>query len=156
MVLAAVGGIASLALNVSRSQGATSSSAFTMPPVTRVPLVSPTPLPLPTPAETPSAALGSTTVDLSSVTWNPESGSFDGWAFLPSVIDENGTCSLTLTSPTGEQATAVAAAYPDATLTYCDLLRIPGDAATGESWSAVVTYSSPAYAGESNSLEVSR
>ncbi|TFC44947.1 hypothetical protein E3T24_00530 [Cryobacterium sp. TmT2-59] len=72
------------------------------------------------------------------------------------MIDNDGTCTLTLTSPSGEKVVAVAAAYPDATLTYCDLLRIPGDELSGESWTAVVTYSSPAYVGESNSLEVSR
>lgn len=154
LAIAAIGGLATLAINA--SGGTNPSSSFTMPPVTRVPLVSPTPLSPSTPTGTATAPPQQTTVDLSSVTWNPDSGSFDGWALLPYVIDTDGTCTLTLTSPSGEKTVAVGAAYADARLTYCDLLRIPGDAVSGESWTAAVTYSSPAYAGESNTLEVTR
>lgn len=75
-------------------------------------------------------------------------------SFVPGVVEDGGTCSAVLTGASGT-TTASAAAFADATATWCDELVL--DAVDGDvsGWRVVVTYSSPAHQGTSTSTAVS-
>jgi hypothetical protein len=72
--------------------------------------------------------------------------------FVAGVIEDGGTCTLTLTKG-GTKVTATSTAAADATTTSCGLLQTPDRPAPGK-WDAVLTYSSNGVHGKSGVMEV--
>jgi hypothetical protein len=63
-------------------------------------------------------------------------------AFVPSVFEDGGTCTLTLTQGTST-VTKISAGTKDATTTRCNLFSFPGSQLPNKGvWSAVVSYES--------------
>jgi hypothetical protein len=80
-------------------------------------------------------------------------GTVQAAGFVAGVLEDGGTCTLTLTKG-GQEVTATSPASADATTTMCGLLETPPGLAAG-TWDAVLTYASAAADGESRSTEVS-
>ncbi|SDE27737.1 hypothetical protein SAMN05660485_00422 [Blastococcus fimeti] len=84
--------------------------------------------------------------------WSQD-GAFQVSAYLPGVVENDGTCTLTMTSESGE-ATASGPASPDATSTACGGLSIAGADLGPGAWSAVVSYESGSSRASSDPIEV--
>ncbi len=84
--------------------------------------------------------------------WSQD-GSFQVSAYLPGVVEDDGTCTLTMTAESGE-ATASVAASPDAASTACGGLSIPGADLGPGAWSAVVSYESASSRASSDPIDV--
>lgn len=82
-----------------------------------------------------------------------QNGAFEVSAYLPGVVEDDGTCTLTMTMESGEASTSVPG-NRDATSTSCGGLSIPGADLGPGTWSAVVTYESDASRASSDPIEV--
>jgi hypothetical protein len=80
------------------------------------------------------------------------SGTVQASGFVAGVLEDGGTCTLTLTQG-GREVSATSTAAADATTTMCGLLETPPGIAAG-TWDAVLTYESTDAAGRSRSIEV--
>jgi hypothetical protein len=80
------------------------------------------------------------------------SGTVQANGFAAGVIEDGGTCTLTLTHGSSV-VTATSTAAADATTTSCGLLETAPGLAPG-TWNAVLSYSSPHAHGTSDSVEV--
>jgi hypothetical protein len=152
---------ATVALAACTSSGADSdaariSAAATAPPGTYGSPVDPS-LPMPsdvatdTPVSVGPAKDGRLLVTYSG--WNSQAGAVEVGSYLPTVVEEDGTCTLTLT----RGATSVAASVPgtpNVTSTSCGGLSVPGSEVSSGTWVAVVTYESPTSNGSSDAIEV--
>lgn len=95
---------------------------------------------------------GRADVHLTYVTFDASSGTVQASGFVAGLIEDGGTCTLTLTKGT-DLVTATSTAGADATTTSCGLLETSPGIAAGN-WQAVVAYSSPRASGRSQVAEV--
>jgi hypothetical protein len=100
----------------------------------------------------PTASGPDVEVVLSFLAFDDESGAVEANGFAAGVIEDGGTCTLTLTRR-GDEVTATSTAMADATTTSCGLLATAPGLASG-SWTAVLSYASDKASGESRSAEV--
>jgi hypothetical protein len=100
-----------------------------------------------------TAARGNATVQITYYGWNPDSGVVELAGFVPSLVEEGGSCTLTLTQA-GTSATATREATPNVTNTACGELVVPGDELAAGTWRAVLSYESPRSTGASEPVEV--
>lgn len=105
-----------------------------------------------TPAPT-SGARGEATVQITYFGWNPGSGVVEVGGFVPSVVEEGGSCTLTLTQGAAN-ASASREATANVTSTACGELVVPGDQLAPGTWSAVLSYESDGSSGASEPVEV--
>jgi hypothetical protein len=95
---------------------------------------------------------GQVDVALTYVTFDKSAGTVQANGFVAGIIEQGGTCTLTLTKG-GSKVTATSTAEADATTTNCGLLETSGDLAAG-TWNAVLAYSSAKATGTSAAREV--
>ena len=122
---------------------ATSSAPYTIKPE---PSVVATDAPLRT-------TTGRVDVVLTYVMFDQPSGTVQASGFAAGVLENGGTCTLTLTRG-GEKVTATSAATADAKTTSCGLLQTTTGLTAG-TWGATLSYASGDAHGESASQEVS-
>ncbi|MGY1804692.1 hypothetical protein ACI78T_15535 [Blastococcus sp. SYSU D00922] len=85
--------------------------------------------------------------------WNAQSGAVEVGSYLPTAVESDGTCTLTLTR--GETSvTASTTGTPNVTSTSCGGLSIPGSEVSSGTWVAVVSYESATSSGSSEPVEV--
>jgi hypothetical protein len=99
------------------------------------------------------ASDGPADVVVSYAGWDDASSSVEVSAFLGGVLEDGGTCTLTLTKD-GASQTASTAGTADVSTTICGLLSVPDAGLTPGTWSAVVTYDSSATTGSSDPVQV--
>lgn len=110
--------------------------------------------PAPSAAPTPTdGARGEATVQITYYGWNPGSSVVEVGGFVPFLVEEGGTCTLTLTQG-GASATATREATPNVTSTACGELVVPGDQLAPGTWSAVLGYESERSTGTTEAVEV--
>ena len=103
-----------------------------------------------TPSGTPQGA--PVQVVLGYAGWEPN-GTVEVGGFVSSAVETGGTCTATLTQ--GDREVEVAGpAEPDATVTNCGSLVVPGEQLAPGDWEAVLSYSSASSHGESQSATV--
>jgi hypothetical protein len=95
---------------------------------------------------------GRVDVLLTFAAFDDSTGTVQANGFAAGVIEDGGTCTLTLTRGS-EAITATSRATADATTTSCGLLETASRPAAGQ-WDAVLTYSSDDAHGESGAMEV--
>ena len=96
---------------------------------------------------------GSADVVLTFAHWDAGSASVQVGGYVGGLIEDGGTCTLTLTN--GSQSlTVTAAASADASTTICGPLTVPGSQLAPGSWRTVVTYHSATTTGTSDPAEV--
>jgi hypothetical protein len=93
------------------------------------------------------------TVQITYFGWNPDLSAVELGGFAASVVETDGTCTLTLTKD-GATATSSSAATPNVGTTACGEQLVPGDQLSRGTWTAVLTYDSPTSHGESAPVEV--
>lgn len=130
-------------------------------PTTQAPVPVPDPTEVPSdppqdddatePGEAPTG--GGTTVVITYADWVPETSEVEVGAYA-AVVEEGGTCTLTLTRA-GASATRTNDALTDVSTVSCGGFLIPGSELSTGTWSAVVTYASPSFSGTSSPVEVS-
>ncbi|WP_448626991.1 hypothetical protein [Geodermatophilus sp. URMC 64] len=85
--------------------------------------------------------------------WDDATSSVEVDAFVGSLIEDGGSCTLTLTRGT-DNRTASSAATADASTTICAPLRVSDAQLTSGTWQAVVAYSSATARGTSAPVRV--
>jgi hypothetical protein len=85
--------------------------------------------------------------------WNAVAGEAQVGGYVAGVVEDGGTCTLTLTKA-GVKATAVKSAAADATTTTCGRLRIPGTQLSAGTWQAVLSYRSSGHTGSSDAVAI--
>jgi hypothetical protein len=130
--------------SVTPAQGATetSSSPYTIKP-------EPSEVATDTPLQTTS---GRVDVVLTYAGFEQSTGTVQANGFVAGVLEDGGTCTLTLTKG-DDEVTATSTAAADATTTSCGLLETPAGLDAG-TWDAVLAYSSTDAEGTSAALEV--
>ncbi len=103
--------------------------------------------------EPPPVAEDTGTVVLTSAEWDTGNGWVRVRAYLPGLVEDGGTCTLTLTRG-ADVRTATADGMADASTTICGRLTVPGDQLRPGEWQAVVTYASAGVSGSSDAAEV--
>ena len=106
-----------------------------------------------TSASVPGAGTQQVRVTRTYAGWDSAEAAVVVGAVVDGVIEADGTCTLTLTMA-DRVAAATAEGTPDASTTACGGLSVPGDELASGAWDAVVSYASPASAGESQHFEV--
>jgi hypothetical protein len=85
--------------------------------------------------------------------WNQDSQAVEEGSYVQGVVEDGGTCTLTLRKG-GATAKATGPAEPDATNTSCGGLSVPAARLSSGTWSAVVSYESATTRGSSKPVEV--
>jgi hypothetical protein len=98
-------------------------------------------------------ARGDAAVQITYYGWNPGSAVVELGGFVHSLVEDGGTCTLTLTQGAAT-ATASREATPNVTSTACGELVVPGDQLAPGAWSAVLSYESADSQGASEPVEV--
>ena len=101
----------------------------------------------------PIAASDDATVQITYFGWNPDARAVELAGFVASVVETDGTCTLTLTKGQDSRTTSTAAT-PNVTNTACGEQLLPGDQLSSGTWSAVLSYDSPTSHGVSEPVEV--
>lgn len=103
----------------------------------------------------PAAETGGGEVDvvLTFAGFDESTGTVQANGFAAGVLEDGGTCTLTLTRG-DDEVTATSTGTADASTTSCGLLETEPGLAAG-TWDAVLTYESDAAEGRSQSVEVS-
>jgi hypothetical protein len=105
------------------------------------------------PAEAPATGSG-VPVIVTYSGWEDTSAAIEVGAYISGVIEDGGTCTLTLHRD-GAEVTASAAGMADASSTTCGRgLTVPGAELSPGTWEAVVSYESPTSSGTSDDVEV--
>jgi hypothetical protein len=89
--------------------------------------------------------------------WDPGTQQAQVGGYVPGVVEDGGTCTLTLRR--GDQTvTGTSGARPDAASTACGAVVVPGAELANGEWEAVLSYESPRHAGSSEpvTIEVAR
>jgi hypothetical protein len=73
--------------------------------------------------------------------------------YVPGVIEDGGTCTLTLTSGSST-ATGRTQAHADASTTTCGAVTVAGSRLAAGTWNAVLSYSSPEHRGAASPVTV--
>ena len=100
-----------------------------------------------------SGARREATVQITYSGWNPGSSVVEIGGFVPQLVEEGGSCTLTLTQGAAS-ASASREATPDVSTTACGELTVPGDQLAPGTWSAVLSYESDRSSGASEPVEV--
>ena len=100
-----------------------------------------------------TAAGDDVTVQITYFGWNPDAAAVELGGFVASVVEADGTCTLTLTKGQDSQTTSTAAT-PNVSNTACGEQLLPGDRLSSGTWSAVLSYDSPTSHGVSEPVEV--
>jgi hypothetical protein len=93
------------------------------------------------------------TVRITYAEWDAGRAAVVAGGLIAGVVEEGGTCRLTLTRA-GQTVAVDAPVSPDAANTYCDELAVPGDRLAAGTWQAVLTYRSDRFTGTSPALDV--
>lgn len=110
--------------------------------------------PAPSTAPAPTdGARGDATVQITYYGWNPGSSVVEVGGFVPFLVEEGGTCTLTLTQGSAS-ATVTREATPNVSNTACGELVVPGDQLAPGTWSAVLAYESDSSTGATEAVEV--
>ncbi|MEA9984425.1 hypothetical protein [Subtercola sp. RTI3] len=125
------------------------------PTATATPTATPTATSTPTatPTATATPAVKAVVPFVSSAGWDAGAGAITVSAFVPQIIESDGTCTITATkgSLTASQSFSARAS---ATTTDCGSASLASPTLVSGSWNVVVTYASPTSAGTSASTEV--
>jgi hypothetical protein len=92
-------------------------------------------------------------VALTFAEWDDSSASVQVNAFVGGLVEDGGTCTLTLTRG-ADTRTAAVPSSADAATTICPSMTVPGDQLGSGTWQARVTYSSATATGASQPVEV--
>jgi hypothetical protein len=92
-------------------------------------------------------------VELTSWGWNATKRSAQVRGYAAGVVEDGGTCTLTLTQG-GRQVTADVEAMPDASTTACGSVAVAGSQLGAGSWQAVLRYESPTSSGSSAPVQI--
>lgn len=134
------------------------------PSVTTLPTATPTPTPIPTPTPTPTAttapAPSPTTLPpgvvspfITSAGWDQANSGISVSAFVPSIVESGGTCTITATLG-GVVTTDSYDATASATTTDCGTHLMTSNTLTSGSWQVTVSYTSATSSGTSAASEV--
>jgi hypothetical protein len=85
--------------------------------------------------------------------WNASRGEVQVDGFVTGVVEDDGTCTLSLTKD-GRTVTGSGSAVPNASMTACGGLAVPGDQVSAGTWQAVLSYRSNGHSGTSDSWDV--
>lgn len=85
--------------------------------------------------------------------WNATSHEVMVGGYVQGVVEDGGTCTLTLTSGSS-RATGSSRAHADATTTTCGAVTVPGSDLAAGTWNAVLSYSSPKHSGKAAAVTV--
>lgn len=85
--------------------------------------------------------------------WDAAAARVEVRGYVGGVVEEGGTCALTLTKD-GVTATGQKPATPDASTTNCGRLTIPGDQLSPGTWQAVLSYRSADHTGSSDPVAI--
>ncbi|RFU21750.1 hypothetical protein [Geodermatophilus marinus] len=102
--------------------------------------------------ETPAPVTGGDLV-LTYAGWAEVDGTVEAAGYVPGVVEDTGSCVLTL-SRDGIAVETSSPASADATSTACSLLAVPGDQLAPGTWDGSVAYSSPTSTAVSEPFEV--
>jgi hypothetical protein len=91
---------------------------------------------------------GQLSVVLSYLDWNDDVPGAEASGYVSGVVENGGSCTLTLTR-NGQRVTVEGDAEADASTTVCGGLTVPRTSLTPGSWSGVLTYESAGSSGES-------
>ncbi|GAA0999340.1 hypothetical protein [Subtercola frigoramans] len=137
---------------------ASASAGSTSPPTSAVPTVKPTSTV--TPTVTPTTTVTPTRPPVSAVTpfiasagWDAGSAAISVSAFVPQIVESDGSCTITATSG----SVTVRDAFPataSATTTDCGSNSLASPNFTSGTWQVVVSYSSSTSSGDSAPTEV--
>jgi hypothetical protein len=100
------------------------------------------------------APAGEAEVAVTFAGWDAPSGSVEVDAYVGNVIEDGGTCTLTLSRPGARSQVVSGPAGADATTTICAPLHVAGGQLASGSWTATVTYSSATASGSADPAEV--
>lgn len=104
---------------------------------------------------TPTSNTTKRSVDVEITTWNQDETALSVNGFVSGVVENNGTCTLTLKSENSSGSVAKQRiAEANATNTTCGEISIPNSSLPAGKWTAILSYSSPTAAGASTSLEI--
>jgi hypothetical protein len=92
-------------------------------------------------------------VVLSYASFDPNSAAVVAAGYVTPVIEDGGTCTLSLTKA-GATVTATSTGTADASTTACGNLRVSRSRLSAGTWRAVLRYSSPAASGISQNISV--
>jgi hypothetical protein len=92
-------------------------------------------------------------VELTSWGWNASQRSAQVRGYAAGVVEDGGTCTLTLSKGT-EQVTAEIEALPDASTTACGSVDVRGDQLSPGTWQAVLGYDSATSSGSSAPVQI--
>jgi hypothetical protein len=101
----------------------------------------------------PAAPDGGLPIVLSYAGWNTTTGQVEVDGYLPGIVEDDGTCTLTLT----DGSTSVESTVPgsaDASTTSCGGAAVPGERLHPGTWTAVLTYASDTSHGTSGPTDV--
>jgi hypothetical protein len=85
--------------------------------------------------------------------WNPDTAQVLVGGYASGIVEDGGTCTLTLTQG-GATVTAKSAANPDAVTTACGQLVVPRAQLAKGTWQAVLRYRSASSAGEAAAVPI--
>jgi hypothetical protein len=85
--------------------------------------------------------------------WNAAAEQVQVGGYVSGVVEEGGTCTLTLTRG-GETVAAHGSATADAATTACGELDVAGDQLSAGTWQAVLRYESPSHTGAADAVDV--
>jgi ABC-type Fe3+-hydroxamate transport system substrate-binding protein len=130
-------------------------SATSAPGTYGVPLdpTKPEPTFVATDAPPTTQATNEATVRITYFGWNPDAGAVELGGFVASVVEADGTCTMTLTKGQDSRSTS-RPATPNVNNTACGEQLLPGDQLSSGTWSAVLSYDSPTSHGVSEPVEV--
>lgn len=111
------------------------------------PTATPTHSPVPTAVPVPPGKKAVTPF-ITGALWDRSSGVLDVEAYVPSLVEVDGTCTVTATRA-GHTATATATASPGAKDTECNPIDLTADQLSSGTWTITVSYVSKRSAGVS-------
>ncbi|MGY1858397.1 hypothetical protein [Modestobacter sp. SYSU DS0290] len=106
------------------------------------------------PATPTDPAAGEADVFVTASYWDAAERTVTVRSEVPGVVEEGGTCTLTLTRDDGTSATATREGVANVSTTSCGALSIAGDQLAPGAWTAVVGYRSGTTQGSSEPVQV--
>ena len=85
--------------------------------------------------------------------WNPDTKAVEVGGYVTGVVEDGGTCTLTLTKG-ATTVTGSTKALPDASTTACGAVAVPGNKVGAGTWRAVLSYSSDGHTGTAEAVDV--
>ena len=85
--------------------------------------------------------------------WNAVQRQVMVGGYVPGVVEEGGTCTLTLTQA-GKSVSAKVSATADASSTACGAVTVAGNSLAAGTWQAVLSYASGAHSGSAPAVAI--